>query len=79
MHTAAWMSFMLGEGSQLWGLWDSIHMSVWSGQSHETHPKVPGRRRGTPKHIHTSLLSPSVESCGCGLGPSPVRLGAQAR
>ena len=21
-------------------------------------------------------LSPSVESCGCGLGPSPVRLGA---
>ena len=20
-------------------------------------------------------LSPSVESCGCGLGPSPVRLG----
>ena len=24
----------------------------------------------------TSLeLSPSVESCGCGLGPSPVRLG----
>ena len=23
----------------------------------------------------TLELSPSVESCGCGLGPSPVRLG----
>ena len=23
-------------------------------------------------------LSPSVESCGCGLGPSPVRLGSGA-
>ena len=22
-----------------------------------------------------NTLSPSVESCGCGLGPSPVRLG----
>ena len=27
-------------------------------------------------HRHSALeLSPSVESCGCGLGPSPVRLG----
>jgi len=40
MHTAAWMSFMLGEGSQLWGLWDSIHMSVCSGQSHETQSRL---------------------------------------
>ena len=24
---------------------------------------------------HSLVLSPSVESCGCGLGPSPVRLG----
>ena len=40
MHTAAWMSFMLGEGSQLWGLWDSSHMSVWSGQSHETQSRL---------------------------------------
>lgn len=37
---AAWMSFILGEGSQLQGLWDSIHMSVWSGQSHETQSRL---------------------------------------
>lgn len=40
MHTAKWMSFMLGEGSQLWGLWDSTYMSVCSGQSHETRSRL---------------------------------------
>ena len=25
--------------------------------------------------ISLNIVSPSVESCGCGLGPSPVRLG----
>ena len=30
--------------------------------------------RGLPDWASLEL-SPSVESCGCGLGPSPVRLG----
>ena len=36
----------------------------------------PSRSRGLqPPSLE---LSPSVESCGCGLGPSPVRLGSDA-
>ena len=34
------------------------------------------RRNGVAIMVNNSLeLSPSVESCGCGLGPSPVSLG----
>ena len=46
----------------------------WGRQHHSQRdpPFVPSKRLAD----WTSLeLSPSVESCGCGLGPSPVRLG----
>ena len=36
------------------------------------HPFVPRKRLPDWASLE---LSPSVESCGCGLGPSPVRLG----
>ena len=46
----------------------------WSRQHHSQRdpPFVPSKRLPDWASLE---LSPSVESCGCGLGPSPVRLG----
>ena len=46
----------------------------WGRQHHSQRdpPFVPSK--GLPDWASLEL-SPSVESCGCGLGPSPVRLG----
>ena len=42
------------------------------GHSQRDPPFVPSKRLPDWASLE---LSPSVESCGCGLGPSPVRLG----
>ena len=46
----------------------------WARQHHSQRdpPFVPSKRMPDWASLE---LSPSVESCGCGLGPSPVRLG----
>ena len=46
----------------------------WGRQHHSQRdpPLVPSKRLPDWASLE---LSPSVESCGCGLGPSPVRLG----
>ena len=46
----------------------------WGRQHHSQRdpPFVPRKRLPDWASLE---LSPSVESCGCGLGPSPVRLG----
>ena len=46
----------------------------WGRQHHSQRetPFVPSNRLPDWASLE---LSPSVESCGCGLGPSPVRLG----
>ena len=46
----------------------------WGRQLHSQRetPFVPSKRLPDWASLE---LSPSVESCGCGLGPSPVRLG----
>ena len=46
----------------------------WARQLHSQRdpPFVPSKRLPDWASLE---LSPSVESCGCGLGPSPVRLG----
>ena len=47
---------------------------AWARQHHSQRdpPFVPRKRLPDWASLE---LSPSVESCGCGLGPSPVRLG----
>ena len=47
---------------------------AWARQHHRQRdpPFVPRKRL---PYWASLELSPSVESCGCGLGPSPVRLG----
>ena len=47
---------------------------AWARQHHSQRdpPFVPSKRLPDWASLE---LSPSVESCGCGLGPSPVRLG----
>ena len=47
---------------------------VWGRQHHSQRetPFVPSKRLPDWASLE---LSPSVESCGCGFGPSPVRLG----
>ena len=46
--------------------------SFFEGHSQRDPPFVPSKRLPDWASLE---LSPSVESCGCGLGPSPVRLG----
>ena len=49
------------------------------GVSHEARQGAQGASHVAPGksglHVRGEGVSPSVESCGCGLGPSPVRLG----
>ena len=56
--------------------------SLWPHESQHARPPCPSPTPGVTFVPRKRLpdwpsleLSPSVESCGCGLGPSPVRLG----
>ena len=48
---------------------------AWARQHHRRQRDPPFVPRKRLPDWASPELSPSVESCGCGLGPSPVRLG----
>ena len=71
-HTGSAVEVCSSQGMQGQQLQRAVHDINFPGGSHG---KASVYNVGDPGAIPGSGRTPSVESCGCGLGPSPVRLG----